>query len=107
MVKSSSLSRRTRLTAQTLVTNTEVTANTLWRFLHIREYLSNEHTLAPWGQVLSAGFARLPASAELEEATFLAVELMRLDLLNSRSMFPAYSGAPLRGSGKEQITASL
>lgn len=41
----------------------------------------------------------LEGQPELEEAAVLAVELTRLGLLNADiTMFPAYNGAPMRGS---------
>lgn len=92
-------------TRQVLVSNSEVTANVTWRFLQIREYINNEHMLGPWGQVLEVAFARAGASSDLEEGVFLAVEMMRLDLLNSRPMFPSYSGAPMRGTGASLQTS--
>ena len=48
--------------------------------------------------------AMLPSQDEtspaLDEALVLAVELIRLDLLNSRDLSITYSGAPMHGSGK-------
>ena len=82
-----------------LKTRHEIGANAVWRFLQLRGYINRKHQLTGWGKVLEAA---LPASAtrrELEEATFIAIELLRHDLLNANTMFPDSSGAPLRGSG--------
>ena len=35
----------------------------------------------------------------MEEAILLAIEILKLGLLNSVDMFPQYSGAPMRGTG--------
>lgn len=40
------------------------------------------------------------SSKEQQEAAFVAVELLRLGLLNASPMFPNYSGTPLRGTGQ-------
>lgn len=83
-----------------LAKDSEMTANAMWRFLHLRDYLNDEHRLAPWGVVLDAALGALPAAESgTEEAVLLAIELLRLDLLNSRPMFPTYSGMPAHGSG--------
>ena len=52
-----------------------------------------------WGSVLDATLTALGPSKDYEEAAFLAVELLRLNLLNPHTMFPDYSGAPMRGTG--------
>lgn len=42
--------------------------------------------------------AALKGRSELEEAAVVAVELIRLGVLNSDiNMFPTYNGAPMRG----------
>lgn len=80
----------------------EVESNALFRFLHLRGYLDEKHQLTAWGKVLATTCAHLDSaiSASSDEAALLAIELLRYDLLTSSNMFPNYSGAPLRGSGK-------
>jgi Temperature dependent protein affecting M2 dsRNA replication len=78
--------------------------NSLWRMFHVLGYINPDHSLSKWGLVLEATLAALPKSdnpsiiIELEEAAVVAVELLRLGLLNANNMFPTYSGAPYRGS---------
>jgi hypothetical protein len=63
----------------------------------LREYVDVDHNLTPWGKVLATTITALKGRPELEEAAVLAVELIRLGVLNSElGMFP-YNGAPMRG----------
>jgi len=66
----------------------------------VRGYVDEQHNLTSWGKVLNSAVSALNPEDDLEEAIFLAVELLRLNLLNSDTMFPSYSGQPLRGSGE-------
>lgn len=73
--------------------------NSIWRFLSLREYVDAKHNLTAWGKVLVAAINGVKGQASLEEATVIAVELLRLGTLNADiSMFPTYNGAPMRGS---------
>ncbi|TKA63053.1 hypothetical protein B0A49_09019 [Cryomyces minteri] len=94
---STTLTRRD--TAKALQSKEEITRNTIWRFMHLRDYVRSDHTLTSWGRVLHAAFVKAE-KAELEEAVLIAVELLRLNLLNPDNMFkvPPYHGAPYRGS---------
>jgi len=82
---------------QLLTTKEEILYNSIWRFLHLREYVNSNHKLTPWGEVLATTIAALNGKPELEEAAIIAVELARLDLLNAKNMFN-YGGAPMRGT---------
>lgn len=84
-----------------LKTRHEVTANAIWRFLQLRGYIGKEHQLTKWGKVLEAALTVTGSSKALEEAVFVAIELLRLNLLNADTMFAGYSGAPVHGSGKK------
>ena len=79
----------------------EILYNSIWRFLALREYVDSSHNLTQWGKILVTVIAGLKGQAQLEEAAVLAVELLRLGLLTADiNMFPAYNGAPMRGSSK-------
>lgn len=91
----------------------ELRANTVWRFLEDRGYINPDHTLSAWGKALKTSFdratiiglmARGVTDTEIEEAIFMAFELLRLDTLNSKQMFPypPYTGAPMRGSDDDK-----
>ena len=62
--------------------------------------MNEKHQLTSWGEVLQSALLKVGSSKDQEEAAFLAVELLRLDLLNADTMFAGYSGAPVRGSGR-------
>ena len=84
---------------QCLKSPKEITRNVVWRFLQLRGYVNPEHQLTTWGNVLLAALAATNNDRSQDEAIFVAVELLRLDLLNADTMFPDYSGAPRAGSG--------
>lgn len=46
-------------------------------------------------------------STEVEEAVLMAFELLRLDILNNKAMFPSYSGQPLRGTETDKANTLL
>ena len=87
-----------------LKTRHEISANAVWRFLQLRGYLDRKHQLTNWGRVLEAALPTSGTRREQEEAIFVAIELLRHNLLNANTMFPDSSGAPLRGSGKCSTT---
>ena len=108
---SSCLSMLTDLFKGPLKSYNEITYNSVWRFLTLREYIDASHNLTPWGEVLAATIAALAGKKELEEPAVIAIELLRLGLLNADNMFQ-YSGAPMRGTGmstlpESKITANL
>ena len=82
-------------------TTREIVSNVIWRFLQLCEYVDDKHQLTPWGRVLEITLNALGSehTAKQAEAVFLAVELLRLGLLDPSIMFPNYSGAPLRRTG--------
>ncbi|KAI9831325.1 MAG: hypothetical protein M1819_005099 [Sarea resinae] len=85
----------------------EVLSNTLFRFLQLRGYVDAKHNLTSWGKALRAALAALNPADHLEEAVFVAIELLRLDILNANEMFPSYSGAPMRGSETDKRNCLL
>ncbi|GAB7354163.1 hypothetical protein MBLNU459_g4718t2 [Dothideomycetes sp. NU459] len=74
----------------------EIGTNALWRFLQLRDYIQDDHTLSPLGKCLQAAYTKT-GTQELEEPVVVALELLRLNALNINNMFP-YNGAPQRGS---------
>jgi hypothetical protein len=96
----------------------DVRSNIVWRFLQDRGYINEDHTLSGWGKMLKAAFDRAAtdgrmadqeSKTEMEEIIFLAVELIRLDVLGTQQMFPTplYSGGLSRGSDKDKLNAIL
>ena len=98
---------QTKDTKAKLQSTTELKANNLWRFLHLRGYIDDKHTLASWGKVLATMIDALPAGSEQVESVFLATELLKLDLLSSENMFPRYTGAPMHGSENDKANTLL
>jgi hypothetical protein len=85
-----------------LDTSQEIILNSIWRFLALRDYVDADHHLTTWGKVLALSIAALKGKPELEEGTLLAVELIRLGMLNwDIRMFP-YNGAPMRGEQEDR-----
>ncbi|KAK2744408.1 hypothetical protein FQN57_004305 [Myotisia sp. PD_48] len=80
----------------------EVTSNAMWKFLQLRGYIDAKHQLTSWGKALESALSILDPAEKLEEPVFLAVELLRLEVLNSKDFFPNVSGGPMRGSDEEK-----
>ena len=78
----------------------EILSNVFWRFLQLRGYITEKHELTSWGESLIQALSVLDPADNLEEAIFLAIELLRLGLLNSKQWFSHVSGGPMRRSGK-------
>lgn len=57
--------------------------------------------------MLATVIAALKGNSELEDAAVLAVELIRLGVLNADSMFPTYNGAPMRGESELSVIELL
>jgi hypothetical protein len=92
--------------------------HSMWRFLQDRGYINSDHTLSAWGKALKAAFERATADGylgqtdparEAEEAIFIAFELLRLDMLNTKNMFPSppYTGGPARGDEQDKANTLL
>ena len=97
-----------------LESKSEVMANILWRLLHLRGYINDQHELTAWGRALAATLKSIHSTVEkyndihhTEEAAFLAFELIRFDLLNSRPRNPELVNGPLRGSDADKANCLL
>ncbi|KAL8735967.1 MAG: hypothetical protein Q9166_000529 [cf. Caloplaca sp. 2 TL-2023] len=88
----------------------EICGNAIWRFLQLRDYVDRQHQLTVWGKVLDSILSITGSRPEQEKAALLAVELLRLGLLNADTMFSAYSGAPSRSNDidkRNSVQASM
>ncbi|PBP27891.1 XPG domain-containing protein [Diplocarpon rosae] len=92
----------------------ELQANILWRFLHLRGYINDQHELTNWGKALATTLKSIGPVIKahkdihhLEEAAFLAFELLRFDNLNSRRRHTELIGGPLRGSEEDKAHCIL
>ncbi|KAI0969685.1 temperature dependent protein affecting M2 dsRNA replication [Xylaria arbuscula] len=87
---------------------------TLWRYLHLRGYVNDNHHLTPWGEALAKSLEALeptvskhPTVPGLFEAILLAYELLRLDLLNTRNQHAELNGLPMNGTDDEKASLLL
>lgn len=103
---SKTVTTKSKASPKLLETKSELTVNTIWRFLHLQKYVDDKHILTPWGNVLSTILSGLGPSAAPESAAVIATELLRYDLLSSDEMFPTYSGGP-RGSETDRRNCLL
>jgi hypothetical protein len=67
--------------------------------LQLRGYINEKHQLTPWGLCLEQALSVLDPEDSLEEATFVAIELLRFGVLNAKPWFSHVSGGPMRGLG--------
>ena len=86
---------------------------TIWRFLHLRGYVNDAHTLTDWGNALATTLLALKDVSEthaegpaLDEAALLAFELIRLGLLGSRHQ-QGIAGLPRKGSNEDKTSLAL
>jgi hypothetical protein len=99
-----------------LTKSTELLSNTVWRFLQDRGYINNDHTLSAWGKALRTSLERAsndnllgttnPAN-EGEEAILVAFELLRLDVLNNRAIFPNPPYSESISKGGDSVRANI
>ncbi|RMD44955.1 hypothetical protein DV735_g2, partial [Chaetothyriales sp. CBS 134920] len=73
---------KTKFAYPTFRSKDEIVANTWWRFLELRGYVNEKREITRWGQVLEATVDKLDAKDDAEGQALLAVELLRLGLLN-------------------------
>ena len=86
----------------------------LWRFLHIRGYVDDQHEPTNWGTALAAALSALeptvnkhPDFPHLNESVVVALELIRFELLSARNPHDELRGLPLNGSETDQESLLL
>lgn len=86
----------------------------IWRFLHLREYVDDKHQLTKWGSALAVALTALQSAAakwpSVEapyEAVVVAFELLRFDLLNARHKHEELRGLPMNGNEEDQQSLLL
>jgi len=87
----------------------EIISSALWRLLHLRGYVNDKHELTGWGRALATTLkALIPVVKKyndihhVEEAAFLAFELLQFDNLNARNRHVELIGGPLRGTNDDK-----
>ncbi|KAF6823890.1 xpg domain-containing protein [Colletotrichum musicola] len=93
-----------------------ITSVAIWRFLHLRGYVDDSHSLTNWGSALAAAMVnmkdmlkdtQLPEGVNIFEAILHAFELIRFDVLNSRHRLEELHGAPMNGTDDERASSTL
>lgn len=81
----------------------------IWRFLHLRGYIDDSHSLTAWGSALAAAMKALSSTVQkypdvphLFEALLVAFELIRFDVLNSKHKHEELRGLALNSSEEDQ-----
>ena len=85
-----------------LRTDNEITYNVLWRFLQLRGFVNEKHELTSWGVALEAAISSLDSADKMEEYVFVAIEMLRMGLVNGKDMTNIPGGAE-HGSGKQDL----
>ncbi|KAK2603490.1 hypothetical protein QQS21_004350 [Conoideocrella luteorostrata] len=90
-----------------------VTSVAIWRFLHLRGYVNDSHTLTKWGNALATTLLALQDASEnrpdtpgLDEAALLAFELIRLGVLGAKHQ-EGIAGLPRKGTDEEKASLVL
>ncbi|KAI1180873.1 temperature dependent protein affecting M2 dsRNA replication-domain-containing protein [Nemania sp. FL0916] len=86
-----------------------ILSTTLWRYLHLRGYVNDNHRLTPWGDALAKSLETLEPTVikhasvpGLYEAVLLAFELLRFHLLHTNNQHPELNGLPMNGTEDEK-----
>ena len=86
----------------------------LWRFLHIRGYVNDQHDLTRWGNALATALSSLeptvnkhPDVPHLYEQVLVAFELLRHELLNARYKHEELRGLPMNGTPDDMSSLLL
>ncbi|TRX96263.1 hypothetical protein FHL15_002987 [Xylaria flabelliformis] len=104
----------TRAKIRNIASGDLVLSITMWRYLHLRGYVNDNHQLTPWGEALAKSLealeptvAKHPKVPGLFEAVLLAYEMIRLDLLNTRNQHPELNGLPMNGNNDDKASLLL
>lgn len=90
-----------------------ITSVAIWRFLHLRGYVADDHNLTSWGTAIAATFLAfsesmegIPPVAGLDEGALLAFELVKLGVLDGHAA-ESQPGYPRTGSDEDRAALSL
>lgn len=82
---------------------------TIWRFLHVRDYVNDQHQLTEWGVALAAAITafqptvnKYSAIPNLVESLIIALDLLRFGLLNTENKHEELRGLPMNGTEEDQ-----
>ncbi|TLS28392.1 hypothetical protein PpBr36_02120 [Pyricularia pennisetigena] len=101
----SATSTKDRIKGASLDSADVIVSVTIWRFLHLRGYVSDSHELTPWGQTLAHALQAIePVAKEhpdfegLYEQLLVAFEMIRFGVLHTKAPQDESHGLPLNGS---------
>ncbi|KAM0755876.1 hypothetical protein T439DRAFT_295879 [Meredithblackwellia eburnea MCA 4105] len=81
----------------------EIVANTLWRFLQLRSFLTASHQHTPHAQALYMAMKASKVNDKFQDALYLAMELLRMKALhNGKIGQRVYTGGPNFPQGSEE-----
>jgi hypothetical protein len=87
---------------------------TIWRFLHLRDYVSDTHSLTNWGNALATAMEALEPTVDkntnvgnLYEPLLVAFELIRFDILNAKNKHEELQGLPMNGTEEDRASLLL
>lgn len=55
------------------------------RFLQIRGFVNDKHESTAWGRALEKALSTLETADKIEDSVYLAIEMLRLGLLDDRN----------------------
>lgn len=103
-LNNSSFATRTKQKkSRNLISKDELLANSIWRMLHLRDYIDDSHNLTATGKMLLAIVEALPL--ELQESALVAAELIRYGRLSGESS--PYPGIPDAGADNVKKAMTL
>ncbi|WFD33416.1 hypothetical protein MCUN1_000229 [Malassezia cuniculi] len=79
----------------------EIVANTLWRFLELRDFVGNEHTHTAYGRAFHTALQAVRVTDRVQEPLFVALELVRAGVLHPRLYGQLYTGGATFDHGEE------
>ncbi|GJN92125.1 hypothetical protein Rhopal_005155-T1 [Rhodotorula paludigena] len=86
----------------------EIVANTLWRFLELRSFLTSAHMHTPHASALHLAMKNAKVNDKFQEPLFLTLELLRAGVLhNGRIGTRPYSGGPNFQGGTDADKRSM
>ncbi|ODA79780.1 hypothetical protein RJ55_05374 [Drechmeria coniospora] len=89
-----------------------VTSVAIWRYLHLRGYVNDDHKLTKWGNAMATTLLALKDADEnravpgVDEAALLAFELIRLGVLNAHARDDV-PGMPHNGTDEDKLSLTL
>ncbi|TIA79654.1 hypothetical protein E3P98_03159 [Wallemia ichthyophaga] len=86
----------------------EIVANTIWRFLELRSFLTPQHTHTPFGRAMHNALTVSRLNDKFQEPLVLLVELLRARVLHDRHFSNIqFSGGPSLGSEDDKRSMLL